>query len=228
MFNFNVGNMNNAQRSQTYNSNSRPSKNRPSSNRNRRPNGGSSLLCEHCGFNGHTIDKCFKLIGYPADFKKRNNNSNNNQGVQNFNKRFINNNNSVGSSSTSFYDDQISKLIALIKENSMFKWQRCTCQYGMYYSKQKGITLSHPNGTEACITKVGNMVLNENLTLYDVLVVPEYYVSLMSIHKVVRDNKLIVAFDESKCYVLPQDLRDMKVLRIGNQKDGLYYFNEKQ
>nr|GEU82646.1 ribonuclease H-like domain-containing protein [Tanacetum cinerariifolium] len=38
-----------------------------------------------------------------------------------------------------------------------------------------GITVLHPNGTEACISKVGNMVLNENLTLYDVFVVPEYY-----------------------------------------------------
>nr|GEY98913.1 ribonuclease H-like domain-containing protein [Tanacetum cinerariifolium] len=90
-----------------------------------------------------------------------------------------------------------------------------------------GITVSHPNGSKACITKVGNMVLNKNLTLYDVLVVPEYCVSLMSIHKMARDSKLIVAFDESKCYVLPQELKDMKVLRTGNQ-NGLYYFNKKQ
>ncbi|GJX51637.1 ribonuclease H-like domain-containing protein [Tanacetum coccineum] len=67
-----------------------------------------------------------------------------------------------------------------------------------------GITVSHPNETEACITKVGNMVLNKVLTLYDVLVIPEYCVSLMSVHKVARDSNLIVAFDESKCFVLPQ------------------------
>ncbi|GJS53057.1 ribonuclease H-like domain-containing protein [Tanacetum coccineum] len=77
-----------------------------------------------------------------------------------------------------------------------------------------GTKVSHSNETKACITKVGNMILNENLTMYDVLVDPEYCVSLMSIHKVVRDNKLIVAFDESKCYVLPQDLRNMKMPRI--------------
>ncbi|GKE17237.1 ribonuclease H-like domain-containing protein [Tanacetum coccineum] len=77
-----------------------------------------------------------------------------------------------------------------------------------------GITVSHPNRTKACITKVGNMVLNKNLTLYDVLVILEYCMSLMSVHKVARDSKLIVAFDESKCYVLPQDLRDIKMLGI--------------
>ncbi|GJR35273.1 hypothetical protein Tco_1210957 [Tanacetum coccineum] len=40
--------------------------------------------------------------------------------------------------------------------------------------------------------------------------------------------KLIIAFDESKSYVLPQDLRDVKILGTGNQKDGLYYFNVNQ
>ncbi|GKD59011.1 ribonuclease H-like domain-containing protein, partial [Tanacetum coccineum] len=91
-----------------------------------------------------------------------------------------------------------------------------------------GITVSHPNGTKACITKVGNMVLNKTLTLYDVLVVLKYCVSLMFVHKVARDNNLIVPFDKSNCFVLPQDLRDMKVLGTGNQIDGLYYFNETQ
>ena len=57
-----------------------------------------------------------------------------------------------------------------------------------------GIKVSHPNGTEALITKVGNMVLTKHLTLYDVLVVPEYCASLMSVHKVARDSKFVVAF----------------------------------
>ncbi|GJZ32320.1 hypothetical protein Tco_0577756 [Tanacetum coccineum] len=57
--------------------------------------------------------------------------------------------------------------------------------------------VSHPNGTEALITKVVNMILTKDITLYDVLVVQEYCVSLMSIHKVARDSRLIVGFDES-------------------------------
>ncbi|GJT48244.1 ribonuclease H-like domain-containing protein [Tanacetum coccineum] len=90
------------------------------------------------------------------------------------------------------------------------------------------ITVSHPNGTKACVTQVGNMVLNKTLILYDVLVVPEYCVSLMSVHKMARESNLIVAFDESKCFVLPQDLRYKKVVGIGNKIDDLYYFNRKQ
>lgn len=27
------------------------------------------ILCSHCGFQGHTIDKCFKLHGFPSGYK---------------------------------------------------------------------------------------------------------------------------------------------------------------
>ncbi|GJS35326.1 ribonuclease H-like domain-containing protein, partial [Tanacetum coccineum] len=87
------------------------------------------------------------------------------------------------------------------------------------------IKVSHPNGTEAFITKIENMPLTNYLNLYDVLVVPEYRVSLMSVHKVTRDSKLIVAFNEMNYYVLNHDLRIGKVLGTGKQIGRLYYFN---
>ncbi|GJX55056.1 hypothetical protein Tco_0284953 [Tanacetum coccineum] len=52
--------------------------------------------------------------------------------------------------------------------------------------------------------------------------------SFMFVHKVARDSKFIVAFDESKCYVLPYDLRDVKVLEIARKVGGLYYFDKCQ
>ncbi|GJZ31859.1 ribonuclease H-like domain-containing protein [Tanacetum coccineum] len=85
--------------------------------------------------------------------------------------------------------------------------------------------VSHPNGTESLITKVGNLVLTKFLTLYDVLVVPEYCVTLVSVHNVARENKFIVGFDESKCFLIPQDLMDLKVMGIGKQVNGLYDFD---
>uniref|UniRef100_A0A2N9FK13 Retrotransposon Copia-like N-terminal domain-containing protein n=1 Tax=Fagus sylvatica TaxID=28930 RepID=A0A2N9FK13_FAGSY len=30
------------------------------------------LTCSHCGFKGHTVDKCYKLHGYPPGFKGKN------------------------------------------------------------------------------------------------------------------------------------------------------------
>ncbi|GJT50026.1 ribonuclease H-like domain-containing protein, partial [Tanacetum coccineum] len=146
-------------------------------------------------------------------------------------------NNVVGSSSSNgFYDEQMATLISLIKENlSMEKeftliWQLVSKglitdsganQHITYTDKNLidvidisnlKIKVTHPNGTEAFITRIGNMPLIDYLTLYDVLVVPEYCVSLMSVHKVSRDSKLVIAFDEMHCYVMNQDWRKGKIL----------------
>nr|GEX81702.1 ribonuclease H-like domain-containing protein [Tanacetum cinerariifolium] len=108
-------------RSQVSNNFQRLSSNvRPNDNGSSRTAGGSNLICENCDFNGHTIDRCFKIIGYPPDF-------------------------------------------------------------------------------EAFITKIRNMPLTDYLTLFDVLVVPEYY-----------------------------DLKAGKVLGTGRQFGGLYYFDGNQ
>nr|GEZ10385.1 ribonuclease H-like domain-containing protein [Tanacetum cinerariifolium] len=31
----------------------------------------SSLVCKHCNRTGHTIDRCFEIVGYPSNFKKK-------------------------------------------------------------------------------------------------------------------------------------------------------------
>ncbi|GJW15158.1 ribonuclease H-like domain-containing protein [Tanacetum coccineum] len=74
------------------------------------------------------------------------------------------------------------------------------------------IKVGHPNGTEAFISKIGNLKLSNGLILYDVLVIPEYCVTLISIHKLAKENKIIVAFDESRCYFLNQDLSLRNIL----------------
>nr|GEX97234.1 ribonuclease H-like domain-containing protein [Tanacetum cinerariifolium] len=122
VFNSSINNRSGVQRSQTFGNTPRPNNNvtRTNNNGNRKVGGGPSLVCEHCGFNGHTIDRCFKLIG---------------------------------------------------------------------------IKVSHPNGTEALITKVA------------------------------RDSKFIVGFDESKYFLMSQDLMDVKIIGIGRQVNELYYFD---
>nr|GEW46465.1 putative reverse transcriptase domain-containing protein [Tanacetum cinerariifolium] len=76
---------------------------------------GSGLVCKNCGFNGHTIDRCFKIIGYPTDFGKK-------KPGPNSKGKNISNNNVVGSSSSSgFTDEQVATLITLIKDNKVGK-----------------------------------------------------------------------------------------------------------
>ncbi|GJT82048.1 hypothetical protein Tco_1056390 [Tanacetum coccineum] len=156
-FSSNVPNRGNIQRNQT--SNNGP---RPNNMNNSKQNEGYGLVCEHNGFNGYNINKCFKLIGYLADFGKK-------KFGQNFKNKNVSNNNSVGfSSSSSFTDEQLSTLIYLIKDNSLNgKNIQATWQVG------------HPNRTEAFISKIRNLKLSNGLVLYGVLVIPEYRVTLM-------------------------------------------------
>ena len=49
---------------------------------------------------------------------------------------------------------------------------------------------------------------------------------MISVHKLAKDNKVLVAFDESKFYFLNKNLNQLKVLGTGNQCEGLYYFND--
>ncbi|GJZ65454.1 hypothetical protein Tco_0622150 [Tanacetum coccineum] len=86
-----------------------------------------------------------------------------------------------------------------------------------------GLTVGHPNGTQALITKIRDLKINNEVTLYDVLVVPEYTFSLLSVHKFSRDIKLFVVFNESNCYI--QDLKANKTVKIGKQHNGLYLFD---
>ncbi|GJY11854.1 ribonuclease H-like domain-containing protein, partial [Tanacetum coccineum] len=272
-FNVNAPNRGNFQRSQTSTSFSRPSNNNiPNDNRNRRTVGGSTLVCENYGFNGHTINRCFKIIGYPVDFGKRKVGSNHKG-------KFVSNNVVGSNSSNGFSNEQTATLISLIKENyangkgvhsnmagtymnsgTVFNknFEKFFCSNSSLHSKfvSKGlitdsganqhitytdknlidvidisylkIKVTRPNGTEAFITRIENMPLTDYLTLYDVLVVPEYCVSLMSVHKVARDSKLVIAFDEMHCYVMNQDLRKGKIMGTGKQIGGLYYFDGNQ
>ncbi|GJU11010.1 ribonuclease H-like domain-containing protein [Tanacetum coccineum] len=85
------------------------------------------------------------------------------------------------------------------------------------------IIVGHPNCTTAKIRKVGNLKLTSNIVLFDVLVIPEYCVSILSVNKLVRDSKLHVGFDEYDCII--QDLKRENILGTGSEAGGLYVFN---
>ncbi|GJR99016.1 ribonuclease H-like domain-containing protein [Tanacetum coccineum] len=92
-------------------------------------------------------------------------------------------------------------------------------------NRQCGGSVGHPNGSKAFISKIGNLKLSNDLILYDVLVIPEYCVTFISVHKLVKENKITIAFDESRCYFLNQDLNLRNVLGTDDQCEGLYYYN---
>nr|GEV94146.1 ribonuclease H-like domain-containing protein [Tanacetum cinerariifolium] len=120
VFTANVPNRGNYQRSHVSNNIPRPSNNvRPNDNRNKRTARDSNLVCKNCGFNGHTIDRCFKIMGYPLDFGKK-------KAGQNFKGKNVSNN-AVGSSSSSgFSGEQLlghpaDQVLDVLRPNLLFE-----------------------------------------------------------------------------------------------------------
>nr|GEU94564.1 ribonuclease H-like domain-containing protein [Tanacetum cinerariifolium] len=213
-----------------------------SSNVNRGPN--PNLNCKHYGKIGHTIDRCFEIVGFPQGFKIIFT-SNSNNGKQSFNV-----NSDVKMSDKSFYTSfpsgftskQIQKLLNRINDKSSGSIHdnmesRASFFNGNFWANQHltgstsgmsnvvdiydlKITIGHPNGTLAVISHVGNLKLTNNVMLYDVL---GYYVSLLSMNKLIRDSKIFVGFDENTCYIL--DLKMVKILRTDSKSGGLYLFD---
>ncbi|GKE15096.1 ribonuclease H-like domain-containing protein [Tanacetum coccineum] len=171
-----VSNMPNRNNFETNNQNVSSGPSRPNNLNNIRQGGGSALVCKNCCFNGHIIDRCFKIIGYPADFGKK-------KFGQNVKGKNISNNNYVGSSSSSgSTNEQMAILISLIKENKIGKNMQANMagenQHMTYTNKELDnvldisylkIKVGHLNGTEAFISKIRNLKLSNGLVLYDVM-----------------------------------------------------------
>ncbi|GJU96511.1 ribonuclease H-like domain-containing protein [Tanacetum coccineum] len=217
-----------------------------------------SLSFKNCGMKGHTVGRCFEIIGYPTGFKKNSNGNfrnNNNKGFSNSNNRGGSSNNvevQTPNVSLPFTNDQIAKLISLIgekdnsgvqanmavskpnvslpftndqiaklmsligeKDNSGVQANMAGANQHIINSTKNmtnvvdiselNITVGHPNRTIAKINHVGNLKLTNNVVLFDVLVIPEYTVSLLSVNKMIKDSKLHVGFNEHDCVI-----RDLK------------------
>ncbi|GJQ97754.1 ribonuclease H-like domain-containing protein [Tanacetum coccineum] len=207
-----------------------------SSGNNRGPN--PNLLCTNYRKVRHTIDRCFDIIGYPPGYNKNPGPKQN--GSKTFNAKSASTSNEKGAI-LSFTNDHIMKLMNLINEvpsgsiqANMACWiidsganQHMTIStdnmFGIIDISDLNLVVGHPNGTLAKIKYVGNLILSKNVMLFDVLVVLEYCVSLMSVNKLIKDIRLFVGFTESKCYI--QDLHLNKITRTGSENGGLYLFD---
>ncbi|GJZ46008.1 putative RNA-directed DNA polymerase [Tanacetum coccineum] len=211
-------------------------------NQNRGPN--TSLVCENCNMTGHTVDRCFELIGYPRGF----------EGIPKVN----NPKSSVNNASTSNSSGNTHGNVAGIPANASFVICFASCRFFNFntkistYSAYVGwiidsgasqhmtytsmflfnvidvshlnITVSHPNGTVEKVNQVGSFKLTEKLIIHDVLVVPGYHVSLLSVHKLASANKVSVVFNESDCLIQDSTLKSL--MGTGSMIGGLYYLDQ--
>ncbi|GKA81305.1 ribonuclease H-like domain-containing protein [Tanacetum coccineum] len=154
--------------------------------------------------------KCFELVGYPAGYVKRNFNptstsvSSNNTYADVHSNDVTSNNATTNNSHISLSNEQLTRLINLLNDNGV--------------STASANMVGHLNGTQALITKIGDLKINNDIIMYDVLVVPQCTISLLFVHKLSGDSKFFVGFDESNCYI--QDLMaNITHQRLGHPAD---------
>lgn len=70
---------------------------------------------------------------------------------------------------------------------------------------------------------MGSIVINSNITLYDVLCAPQFHYNLLSISKLLSQSKSAVKFHNNVCYLQYPTL--MRELEIGKELNGLYILN---
>ncbi|GJR48518.1 hypothetical protein Tco_1316621 [Tanacetum coccineum] len=120
--------------------------------------------------------------------------------------------------SNSFTDDQFKKLMALISDKS----GSSSMPANIAVSKLN-MTVGHPNGIKAVVFHVGSLRLTDQIVIHDVLVVPGYEVILLFVHKLSKDNKYRVMFDEDTCVI--QDFVQRTKVRTSSENNGKYFFN---
>ncbi|GJX86068.1 ribonuclease H-like domain-containing protein [Tanacetum coccineum] len=174
-------------------------------------NGGPNpnLLCKNYGKVRHTVDRCFDFIGYPLDIIRTLDQSKlaiirplmlilflplmtmvlhsfTNEHIM----KLMNLINKVppGTVQANMADSRANQHMTIFTTN----------MFGIIDRTDLNLTMDHPNGTLAKIKYVGNLILSKNVVLFDVLVVPEYCVSLLSVNKLIRDSRMFVGFTESK------------------------------
>lgn len=208
---------------------------------------------------GHGIQRCYKLHGYPSNFKTDRRQA---TAVQ-----LEDENQSVGMSSDniSFTPSQYQQLLQLLgKERKGDQSQNSTVNTGQaqsqnvnksanvagkfcfissfgsswivdsgatdhmchdlslfsHYTEVQGNSnfITIPNGSKVKVSHSGTVTLSSNITLKDVLYVPEFRFNLISIPKVCRDMNCHVIFTDYDCYIQSSSMIPQ---HLGSFKDGL-------
>ena len=206
-------------------------------------------LCTHCGIHGHTVDKCFKLHGYPPGYKPRSkaSSSSANQVVTEVPPRM-----DIGKFQQALAmlaahmarasppkveapEQPVEQGIVLSTYNlvSLNKYQwivdsRASCHICIDLSQFSSITpvfnvfFTLPNSSQVLVQFVGNVVLSKHLILHDVYFVPGFRFNLISVGALLKHSHLSITFNSQ--FLLIQDSNHLKMIGRAELLKGLYVF----
>ncbi|KAG8391436.1 hypothetical protein BUALT_Bualt01G0187600 [Buddleja alternifolia] len=132
-----------------------------------------SLWCENCQTTGHVIGKCFKLYGYPPNWKPKG--KKHTGTILSFSVTHKRVDWILDSGAT----DHITYCLDLITSPQLLS---------------NPLFVHLPNGTTTNVTHTGNIILNPYITLHNVLYVPGFKHNLLSISKLCNDSNISLLF----------------------------------
>lgn len=91
---------------------------------------------------------------------------------------------------------------------------------------EKHVNVGLPDGSITRVSQAGTVKLSPNITLRDVLYIPDFKNNLLSVSKVVEGSKIEVVFDDNGCVF--QDLYSKEEIGYGKEEYGLYKFQKKK
>lgn len=85
---------------------------------------------------------------------------------------------------------------------------------------EKSFNVIVPTGQSVLVEKIGNIQLNDNIKLINVLYIPSFNCNLIFVHKLIKDLNCLVTYDLNSCHI--QDQTSKKRIRSGELLDGVY------
>ncbi|XP_019233151.1 PREDICTED: uncharacterized protein LOC109213779 [Nicotiana attenuata] len=202
------------------------------------------IICEHCGYKGHLKENCFKIIGYPADFRSKRKNQTGGGKVYTNSVNVNNEENKVAAVQAQgngqfFTEEQYKQLVQLLSKPATPECSTNMTDTGathhVTYTKdipsnmrrtydQGRSEVQLPTGNKAQITHTGEASILGNKTVKNVLYVPYFKFNLLSMSKLTKDLSCTATFFPD--FRMFQDLYSGRVMGIGREHNGLYLLKE--
>jgi len=82
--------------------------------------------------------------------------------------------------------------------------------------------VTKPDGKASRATKCGTLPLSSSYQLHDVLYVPDFDCTLISVSKLLKQTSSIAIFTDTLCFL--QDRFSRTLIGAGEEREGVYYF----
>ncbi|RVW13837.1 Retrovirus-related Pol polyprotein from transposon RE1 [Vitis vinifera] len=137
------------------------------------------ITCSYCGFQGHTKDKCYKLVGYPPGWKFKNKGPNSSSMANNSEVLESLNAGSSESTISSLTTMQCQQLIQLLT-NQLSSTSSTSTENSSTGPLVSNFAVTLPTGITVPIDRVGSVILSKDVKLLNVLFVPTFKYNLLS------------------------------------------------